>query len=115
LWRFLALGRLGQDSTAELSAKAVWLKAQDWPAPVIDFYLGRRSVEDMRAAGTSPAQRCEAEFYAGEWRLLHGDGRDARASLQAAARLCAKSSKEYVAATAELKRLKPLDRATIAR
>jgi tetratricopeptide (TPR) repeat protein len=107
LWRFLALGRLAQDGAAELGAKAVWLKAEDWPTPVIDFYLGRRTVEAMRAAARRPAQNCEAEFYGGEWHLLRGEVHDAKTSLQAAARACAKASKEYAAATAELKRLKP--------
>jgi tetratricopeptide (TPR) repeat protein len=106
LWLFIARGRLGEDGVFELVANAARSRIKEWPAPVIDFYLGRRSSEDMRAAARSTAHRCEAEFYAGEWRLLHGDRRGARASLQAAARLCSKVSKEYAAATAELKRLK---------
>lgn len=107
LWRFIALERLGQDGAAELGANSVWLGTKDWPYPVIDLYLGRRSLDAMRAAAAAPAQLCEANFYGGEWQLLHGNARDARATLLIAARQCSRDSKEYSAAMAELKRLKP--------
>jgi len=107
LWRFLALGHLGQDGATELGANAPWLRTRDWPYAVIVFYLDRSTLEAMRSAVTNKAQLCEAEFYGGEWHLVRGNWRDARAGLQAAAGICAKASKEYVAAVVELKRLKP--------
>jgi tetratricopeptide (TPR) repeat protein len=106
LWLFIARGRLGENGAAELAANAARSSIKDWPAPVIDFYLGQRSFEEMRGAATNPGQRCEAAFYGGEWLLLLGNSRQSKVSLQAAARICSNTSKEYSGATAELKRMK---------
>jgi tetratricopeptide (TPR) repeat protein len=107
LWRFLARGRMGQDGASELSASVARLRTKDWPYPVIDFYLGRRSLEDMRAAALDADDKCEAAFYAGEWRLLRGDKPAAKRELEGAAGTCPKTRVEYVGAVAELKRLAP--------
>ena len=104
---FLARSRMGQDGASELSAIAARLKTKDWPYPVIDFYLGRRSLEDMRAAALDPEDKCEAAFYAGEWWLVRGDKSAAKRELESAARTCTKTWVEYVGAVAELKRLPP--------
>ena len=105
LWRFLARTRAGQDATSELSENAARLKNKNWPYAVIEFYLGKRSLEAMREAATNPNEKCEADFYAGEWHLMHGNKADARSGLQAAADACPKSFYEYFGAVAELKRL----------
>jgi lipoprotein NlpI len=83
------------------------LKTKDWPYAVIDFYLGRRSLEEMRAAAEKPGQKCEVEFYVGEWHLLRGNSAEARSAVKVATDICPKSLIEYVGAVAELKRLKP--------
>jgi tetratricopeptide (TPR) repeat protein len=106
LWRFLALGHLGQDGATELRANAAWLRVKEWPYPVIEFYLARRSLEDTRAAGKASERSCEVEFYAGEWRLLRGEVKEAQTALRAGVDRCPKISKEYHAALAELRRLK---------
>jgi tetratricopeptide (TPR) repeat protein len=54
LWLFLVRGRAGTDGAAELAANAEKLKAKDWPAAVIEFYLGKRPAEAMLAR---PRQR----------------------------------------------------------
>jgi tetratricopeptide (TPR) repeat protein len=107
LWLFIARGRLGEDGTIELAANAAQASIKNWPAPVIDFYLGRRSLDQMRDAAKNPLERCEAAFYGGEWNLLRNTAREARTAFRIAMRDCAKSSKEYVTAVAELKRMKP--------
>jgi len=104
LWRFLARGRSGQDGAPELSANAARLKAKDWPYPVIDFYLGGRSNAEMRGAAQKDTEKCEADFYTGEWNALKGG--DAKTPLQAAVDKCPKDYIEYQGAVAELKRLK---------
>jgi len=105
LLRYLALGRIGQDGTAELSANAERLQSQNWPRAVIDFYLGRRSLEEMRTAAANAGDRCESAFYAGEWELLRGNKSEAKTSLQAAADICPKNFVEYEGAISELKQL----------
>ena len=59
----------------------------------------------MREAATNPNEKCEADFYAGEWHLMRGNKADARPGLQAAADTCPKTFYEYFGAVAELKRM----------
>src|SRR5262249_16183340 len=70
LARFIIRARLGQDGAAELSASAARLKGKDWPYAIIEFYLGRRSFPEMSAAASDADERCEVEFYLGEWNLM---------------------------------------------
>jgi tetratricopeptide (TPR) repeat protein len=107
LWRFLSRARQDHDGVAELSASAARLKNKDWPYPVIDFYLGRRSIEELRNSAITADQRCEAHYYTGEWRLLRNDKPGALADLQAAIDMCPKTFSEYMGAVAEKKRLSP--------
>jgi lipoprotein NlpI len=105
LWRHLTLGRMGQDGAAELSVNATRLKTTNWPHAVIDFYLGRRPLDEMRAAAGSANEQCESAFFAGEWQLLRGNKAEAKASLQVAVDTCPKTFVEYPGAISELRRL----------
>jgi tetratricopeptide (TPR) repeat protein len=105
LWRYLARARAGADGAAELATAAGRLKTKTWPYPVVEFYLGKRSAEDMAAAATGAEERCEAEFYLGEWRLVRGDRAKAKAALEAAKATCPASFYEYDGAVAELARI----------
>ncbi len=105
LWVYLSRARGGKNSAAELTADVARLKSKDWPYPVIDFYLGHRSLDEMRAAAGKPDEKCEAAFYAGEWYLLHGKKAEAKPELQIAADTCPKSFIEHSGAVGELKRL----------
>jgi tetratricopeptide (TPR) repeat protein len=107
LARFIARARLRQDGSAELSANAAQLKDKDWPYAVIEFYLGRRSSSEMSKAASDADERCEVEFYLGEWNLMKGNKADAKPPLQKAAETCRKTYAEYTSAVAELKRLGP--------
>jgi tetratricopeptide (TPR) repeat protein len=105
LWRYLARARAGGDGAAELAAAAGELKSKAWPYPVVEFYLGKRSAEDMAAAAPGAEDRCEAQFYVGEWRLARGDRVKAKEALEAAKATCPQSFYEYDGAVAELGRL----------
>jgi lipoprotein NlpI len=106
LWRYLARARGGNVGGAEeLAANAARLKAKEWPYPVIEFYLGKRSAAEMSAVAAKPEERCEAQFYLGEWYLLRGNGAGAAGALRTAADTCPKAFYEYEGAIAELKRL----------
>ena len=72
---------------------------------MIDFYLGRRSLEEMRTTARNATDKCESAFYAGEWELLRGNKAEAKTSLQAAADTCPKTFVEYDGAISELKQL----------
>jgi lipoprotein NlpI len=105
LWRYLALEHIGESGRGELESNAARLKNKDWPYPVIELYLGRRSPAELLSTATKAEERCEAQFYNGEWHLLHGDRARAVVGLQAAAHICPKTFIEYFGALAELKRL----------
>ena len=59
------------------------------------------------AAAVTPEQKCEAQFYVGQWYILKGNRADAQTALKAAVDTCPKTLSEYRAATAELQRIKP--------
>jgi rhomboid protease GluP len=60
----------------------------------------------LSAAG-KPEERCEAQFYIGEWHVLKNSTAEAVNALQAAVDTCPKTFIEYLVALVELKRLKP--------
>lgn len=108
MWLYLARARSGsQNASKELETNAAQLKQSDWPYPVIELYLWRRTPEEILAATSKPDERCEALFYVGEWHLLRGDQATAAPTLKAAADTCPKTFIEYTGAQAELKRLGP--------
>ena len=90
---------------SELAANARSLKASDWPYAVVELYLGQRSPEATLAAPAKADERCEAQFYIGEWDLLRSDRTAAIEALTAAANTGPKDFVEFTDAKAELKRL----------
>ena len=105
IWRYLARERAGENGAAELEANAVRLKSKDWPYPVIELYLGRRSPAEVLSVASNPDENCDAQFYTGQWHLLHGNRAAAATALRAAAAICPNDTFEYKRALAELKRL----------
>jgi tetratricopeptide (TPR) repeat protein len=105
LWRYLARARAGGDGTAELALAAGELKTKAWPYPVVEFYLGMRTADGVAAAAAGDEERCEAQFYVGEWRLMRGDRAKAKEALEAAKATCPQSFYEYDGAVAELGRV----------
>jgi tetratricopeptide (TPR) repeat protein len=105
LFRFLAESRIGENAAARLAAGAGRLKTRAWPYPVIDLYLGRQGPDATLKAGSNDMERCQAQFYIGEWGLLRKQFTEAAAALRAAAASCPKTRLEYDGAVAEVKRL----------
>ena len=101
-----ATSRAGETAAAELEANAGRLKDKKWPYAVIELYLGKRSPEATLDAAGKPDEKCEAQFYIGQWHILKGDRSAAAAPLKAAVETCPKTFIEYVGAVVELKRLK---------
>jgi len=106
IWRYLAQARAGStDARAALGSDAGKLDAAKWPYPVVELYLGQRSAEATLAAPGNADDRCEAQFYIGEWRLLQDDWAAAMEALKIAADTCPKTFIEYEGSRAALKRL----------
>jgi lipoprotein NlpI len=68
--------------------------------------MGERSLKSTVSAAGKPEERCELEFYVGEWQLTRGNKAEASKALQTAADTCPKDFVEYRGAVEELKRLK---------
>src|SRR5262249_29738287 len=54
IWRFLARERAGENGADELGMNAARLRDKEWPYPVIELYLGRRSPADVLSAAGPP-------------------------------------------------------------
>ncbi len=81
-----------------------------WPAPLLEMFKGQTTPEAARKAaqnGTAKERRmhaCEADFYAGQWRLTRSEPALARALLESAVKECPLDAIERAAARAELGR-----------
>ena len=106
LWLYLADTRSGgKNAQRDLQKSAAGLNPAEWPYPVVELYLGRRSPAALIAAGVTPAERCEAQFYLSQWQLLQKKRADAIQALRMAVEACPRDFNEYAGAVAELKRL----------
>ena len=106
LFRFLARTRAGETAAAELEANAGRLKTKEWPYAVAELYLGKRSPAATLDAAIKPDDRCEAQFYIGQWHILKSNAAEAASALKVAVDTCPKTFVEFTAAIAELNRLK---------
>jgi lipoprotein NlpI len=113
LFRYLVEAKIGNALAAarELEVDAAKLKERPWPAPIIDFHLGKIDEKAMFAAASDPDPRkqsekiCAANFHAGEARLLRANVTVAIALLRAADKDCPSHLYESHGASTELKRL----------
>lgn len=113
LWLHLARRRLAQDDGDDFAAHAAAADTSRWPAPVLHYFLGTLSAEQLRAAAADSTNdprsdhRCSVSFFLGEDALLRKD-RDGAATLFDESRTaCTRESTEHKAASAELQRLHP--------
>lgn len=112
IWRALALAHDGKPYEQQFATDASTLDNTKWPAPLIQMYLGQSTpAAALAAASANPdadrgkEQICEANFYGGEWQLLHGQSDAAKPMLGAAHKDCPHEFIERDAAAAELTRL----------
>jgi lipoprotein NlpI len=92
-------------ATSGFTSRAKEIEAKVWPYPVASFYLGQVSVEELDAAAADNDQKCEANFYVGEWHLLKGDVASARKRFEQAFGGCPPNLLERDMADIEAKRL----------
>lgn len=106
LWIYMLEARDDKaTATAALAQRIKELRARVWPYPVASLYLGQMSVEQLDAAAADNDQKCEANFYVGEWHLLKGDVAAARKRLEQASAGCPPNLMERDMAAIEAKRL----------
>jgi tetratricopeptide (TPR) repeat protein len=104
----LAISLTKSSPSDELARDAASADLTRWPGPILAFWLGKSSADQMRAAaeqsGDAARKRCQANFYLGEWQLRHNDLVSAHNALQAAASDCPPDVVEMEAAQVELGR-----------
>jgi tetratricopeptide (TPR) repeat protein len=105
-WRYLAMERAGRKPSKDEIAQSVkGLRPDTWPAPIFQMFQGQRAPDVVLAAAINARQRCEAQFYAGEWQLLQAAREAAAQAFNAAAKSCARTSIEFQVAAKELSRV----------
>lgn len=110
IWLHLANARAEKNDAANLEEQARRLQSEGWPAPVVDLILGKLKPGFVIAFASDPdsdktlSQRCEAEFYVGEYFLTQRDTASALTHLQEAHRICSGVFAESLASKMELKR-----------
>ncbi len=106
LFQFLTAARAGNGKAAEEFGKAIGtLKPADWPYPIIEVFLGKKTAETLQKEATKPAERCEAHFYVGALQLTRDLKDQAVKELRAAVETCPEDFIESRAADEDLKRL----------
>jgi tetratricopeptide (TPR) repeat protein len=111
IWRYVARTRGGSDGRGELEAASGPLHTDQWPYPIVAFFLGKSSAEQLLDAAKTPDPQqqkghlCEVAAWTGEARLIAGDNAGAIAQFQAARSQCPADFTEHQLALAELRRL----------
>ncbi len=106
IWLFVASTRTGKSAHSDLEANAARVNHAEWPYPIIEMFLGKKTPEDILSAAANPNNRCEAQLYVGQWQLLQKDPGKAAPFLHKASETCPKDFVEYSRALAELKHIK---------
>jgi lipoprotein NlpI len=106
-WLWLAITDLKQGKSVSQNLPSGFDHTK-WPAPMIDFLQGHATQEAVYAAAKDDQRAaigrlCDANFYLGEWHLIHGDGAEAKLLLNQAARDCPRNFLSWYAAEAESK------------
>jgi lipoprotein NlpI len=114
LWLHLSRRRLAQDDASDFAAHAAAADSARWPAPVLRYFLGALSADQLRAAAADSAadaragnRRCATAFFLGEDALLRRAQGEAATLLDESRTVCEKQTTEHKAASAELQRLNP--------
>jgi tetratricopeptide (TPR) repeat protein len=111
IWLSFSRTRRGLDGSAVLERGAANLKEGEWPAPVLQYLLGRLDLEALSASMASPdaskrkGQECEGRFYMAARFIADGQAGAARPLLEKARDECPRGYIEYEAALVELKKL----------
>jgi lipoprotein NlpI len=111
VWLHLARMRAGQDDATEFTANAARVDSVSWPRPVIAFFQGKLTADQLVAGTAAEAdprlrndQRCGAEFFAGQAAMWKQQSSEARKRFETVVSTCSKRFTEHAVAVAELSR-----------
>lgn len=110
LWYAISASRAQSFNAADFAAKARAFDLDDWPGPLVSFFLGKMTSEKLyrEAAdgdGDAPKdQKCDTDFFTAEWKLA-SDSTAAKAQLQSVVDGCPKNMLIVRAARTDLRRI----------
>jgi lipoprotein NlpI len=115
IWLHIAKFHAGQnDAQQQIEQDYRKTDIRQWPGAVAALYAEKATTEDVKTQASSgdPSiwgeQKCEADFYLGEYALIKNDKEGATKSFRAAVDGCPQTvSNEKQSAAAELKALQP--------
>lgn len=91
LFHYFALTRTGRAAEAELEADVKRLGSQEWPYPVAEYFLSKRSARGVLELAQIAEHRCEAYSYSGEWQAVRRQVTNSRKALKEARSICPKN------------------------
>ena len=114
IWLHFAHLKVAADDTSEVKQLAAGVDWNQWPAVILQLFLGSATPEAVKAAAATNAdqkrrteQDCQVAFYLGVFDLQKGDKIGAVNHFQIARDSCPSTLMEFAAASAELIRLRP--------
>ena len=109
---YIVRARGGKKDAAPLAAAAKEFPGDQWPLPIVAFYQGKMSEDDLLSAAkasdaaTKATLSAETQYYLGQWALLQNDRKAAKKHFEAAvASKAGIGSLEAIDAGLELKQL----------
>jgi lipoprotein NlpI len=112
VWLHVAKKRAGIDDAAEFAANSTRVDSAYWPRPVISFFDGKLTANELVAQTALVAdpklrndQRCGAEFFAGQAAMWRKQTAEARKRFETMTTTCSKQFLEHAIAMADLRRL----------
>jgi lipoprotein NlpI len=107
----MAKVRGGQDDSQTFAQQVARIDSTKWPGPIGFLFLGRLTPVQAQVAASSSdpvkekGQRCEAEFYSGEYMMMQKDAAGALPHFKEARSICPPDFVEYGAARVALQQL----------
>ena len=109
-WLHLARARAGQDDAAELARNAANIDVKQWPGTLVAYFLGQVTPDQLSPPSShgqmGHGRECNLSFFVAEQALIKRDSAEAGRQFQRALGVCNIHTTIYLAAGAELKRLK---------
>lgn len=104
LWSALTSLRTGRVNTTRLERVAL-SAGDDWPRPLIELFAGQTTPQDVWRLAADTGEKCEADFYIGQWQLSRGEQADAKKLFGTAVAQCPHDYIAFDAAQHELNRM----------
>ena len=111
VWHHVAKVRAGQHDASAPVANAAQVDSATWPGPVLAFFAGRMTADQLVAWTANAEERlrsdqhCGAQFFTGQVAMAQKRAAEARKRFEATRASCSKRYTEHLAAVADLRRL----------